>query len=230
MEPVVLRTEHLSRAIGDKLLVDDISLEVHHGDLIAVVGPSGSGKSSFLRLLNRLDEPTGGTVYLHGQDYRTIPPRRLRHRLGMVMQSPFLFPGTVADNLRFGPRQRGEELSLEAIEDLLRQVDLAGFAGRTVEGLSGGEAQRVSLARTLANSPDLLLLDEPTAALDDETKQEVEALLGRILHAQSIPCLLVTHEMAQAQRLATHVMMMDHGRMIRFGSLQEVLHVEPTLR
>jgi putative ABC transport system ATP-binding protein len=230
MEPVVLRTEHLSRRIGDKLLVDDISIEVHHGDLVAVVGPSGSGKSSFLRLLNRLDEPTSGAVYLHGQDYRTISPRMLRHRVGMVMQSPFLFPGTVADNLRFGPHQRGEELALDAIEDLLGQVDLAGFAGRDVDGLSGGEAQRVSLARTLANAPDVLLLDEPTAALDDDTKQEVEALLGRILRTRSIPCLLVTHDMAQAHRLATHVMMLDHGRMTRFGSLQEVFYVEPTLR
>lgn len=210
-------------------MVEDINLTVHRGDVIAVVGPSGAGKTSFLRLLNRLDEPTHGTVYLDGVDYRTIPPRVLRHRVGMVMQAPFLFPGTVADNLRYGPRQRGEELPATHIESLLEQVDLQGYAQRSVENLSGGEAQRVSLARTVANEPEILLLDEPTAALDEETKLEVEALLCRILLDQDLTCIMVTHDMAQSRRLATHVLFMAHGELVRFGSLEEMLHVESVL-
>src|SRR5579884_1380590 len=106
-EPI-LRTDHLSRTISGKAIVQDISVAVSKGETLGIVGPSGSGKSSFLRLLNRLDEPTSGTVYLNAVDYRAIAPRELRRQVGMVTQRAFLFPGTVADNLQFGPRQRGE--------------------------------------------------------------------------------------------------------------------------
>ena len=107
-DAVVLRTEHLSRRVGDAAIVSNISLDVRRAELLGVVGASGSGKSSFLRLLNRLDEPTSGAVFLEGQDYRQLPPRELRRRVCMVTQRPFLFPGNVASNLRFGPLQRGE--------------------------------------------------------------------------------------------------------------------------
>src|SRR5689334_24866587 len=109
--PPILRTEHLTREVAGRRIVDDISIEVPQGDVLAIVGPSGAGKSWFLRLLNRLDEPTGGTFYVGGRDYREIPPRVLRRRLGRVMQTPFLFPGSVADNMRFGPRQQGEAVA-----------------------------------------------------------------------------------------------------------------------
>jgi len=124
----VLQTEHLSRIVAATRLVDDVSLSVGEGEVLAVIGPSGAGKSSFLRLLNRLDEPTRGMVYLSGEDYRQIPPRELRRRVGLVTQIPFLFPGTIADNFRFGPRQRGEELPEETIALLLEQVGLADRA------------------------------------------------------------------------------------------------------
>src|SRR3984893_18991793 len=140
----VLRTEHLGRVAGGKILVDDATFEAGVGEMLAIVGPSGAGKSSLLRLLNRLDEPTSGTVFVEGTDYRNIEPRVLRCKLGMVTQRPYLFPGTVADNLRFGPAQRGETLPQESIEQLLAQVGLRDCAGRDVANLSGGEAQRVS--------------------------------------------------------------------------------------
>src|SRR4051812_25653307 len=162
-----LKTESLFRTVADRVLVSDISVQVQPGEVLAVVGPSGAGKSSFLRLLNRLDEPTGGTIRLNGRDYRHIAPRELRRRVGMVMQVAYLFPGTVAANVAFGPRQRGEKLSLEQIAALLERVGLPGYQERDVSNLSGGEAQRVSLARALANAPEALLLDEPTSALDD---------------------------------------------------------------
>ena len=170
---VILRTEHLGRTVKDKTLVQDASFELRKGEVLAITGPSGSGKTSLLRLLNRLDEPTSGTVYVEDVDYRNIEPRELRRKLGLVTQRPFLFPGTVADNLRFGPAQRGQTLSSEGIEQLLSQVGLKDYSGRDVANLSGGEAQRVSLARTLANSPLALLLDELTSALDEASKYEV---------------------------------------------------------
>jgi putative ABC transport system ATP-binding protein len=226
----ILRTEHLTRAVGDTRLVDDVGVDVACCDVLAVVGPSGAGKSSFLRLLNRLDEPTGGTVYLDGQDYRHIPPRELRQRVGMVMQSPHLFPGTVADNIRFGPRQRGQDVPDEVVAMLLESVDLPGYAGRSVGNLSGGEAQRVSLARTLANRPEVVLLDEPTSALDDAARGEVEALIRRIIHEQQLTCLIVTHDMDQAARMAARMMLMEEGRMVGVGPVEEMLDVKSALR
>jgi putative ABC transport system ATP-binding protein len=221
---VILRAQHLSRIINDKHLVDDVTVQVKRGTIVAIVGPSGAGKSSFLRLLNRLDEPTSGSVWLEGRDYRTLLPQELRRRVGMVMQSPHLFPGTVAENIRFGPRQRQEELPQETIERLLEQVGLAGYAERDVRNLSGGEAQRVSLARTLANSPEVLLLDEPTSALDEATQRGVEDLILSILREGGLTCLLITHNTEQAKRMATHVMVMEAGKLMRFGPVEEVLH------
>jgi putative ABC transport system ATP-binding protein len=194
------------------------------GEVLALVGPSGAGKSSLLRLLNRLDEPTQGTVYLHGTDYRELEPRELRRKVGMVTQRPYLFPGSVADNLRFGPAQRGERLPDAAVADLLARVGLEGYAGRGVANLSGGEMQRVSVARTLANSPLVLLLDEPTSALDDAAKREIEALVRAIVREQGLGCVMVTHDMDQAARLADRALALAAGRVVRAGSIDEVLH------
>ncbi len=169
-QDTILEARHLSRVVNqDKVIVNDISLTVRRGETLALVGPSGAGKSSFLRLLNRLDEPTSGTVFLNGVDYKTLSPRTLRRQVGMVMQSAYLFPGTVAENITFGPRARGEKVAQERVAELLEHVQLAGYEQRDVSSLSGGEAQRVSLARTLINDPLVLLLDEPTSALDEAT-------------------------------------------------------------
>ena len=222
----VLETDHLSRVVSGKRLVDDITVHVQKGELLTVVGPSGSGKSSFLRLLNRLDEPTSGTVYLEGHDYRQIPPRELRRRVGLVTQTPYLFPGTIADNLRFGPRQQGKDLPEETITFLLDQVGLADRAKSDVANLSGGEAQRVSLARAIANSPAVLLMDEPTSALDEEAKEEVEALILQIVQQNALTCVIVSHDLAQAARIASRVMIIKAGRLEKIGLAREVIHVE----
>jgi putative ABC transport system ATP-binding protein len=129
------------------MLVDDVTITAERGEVIAIIGPSGAGKSSLLRLLNRLDEPSGGEVFLDGQDYRLIPPRELRRRVGMLMQLPYLFAGTVNDNIRYGPNQQGIQMKPDQIEDLLARVGLSNFGERNVGQLSGGEAQRVALAR-----------------------------------------------------------------------------------
>jgi putative ABC transport system ATP-binding protein len=223
-DPVILRAENLGRGVPDKVLISGASFDVRKGETLAIVGPSGSGKSSLLRLLNRLDEPTEGTVYLDGMDYRQIEPRQLRQRVGMVMQRPYLFAGTVIDNLRFGPRQRGEELSGDAVEALLSGVGLGGYGARDIANLSGGEAQRVAFARALANSPAVLLLDEPTSALDEAAKRDVEALIQRIGNESGIPCVLVTHDVAQAARLAERALILEAGHIVRSGPVKGALH------
>lgn len=223
-DSVTLRAESLGRVVTGKVLVENVTFAVRTGEVLAIVGPSGSGKSSLLRLLNRLDEPTSGTVYVEGTDYRLIAPRELRRKLGMVTQRPYLFPGTVADNLRFGPLQRGKILTNDAVEQLLTRVGLTGYSSRNVANLSGGEAQRVSVARTLANSPVALLLDEPTSALDEASKLGIEALIGRIVNEQGLTCILVTHDTAQAVRLAARALVIEAGRIVRDGPVKEVLY------
>ena len=218
-DAVILRAEHLGRTVPGKVLVQDIDFAVCRGDVLALSGPS-----TLLRLLNRLDEPTSGTVFVEGVDYRNIAPRELRRKLGLVTQRPYLFPGTVADNLRFGPAQRGALLSQEAIDNLLSEMGLQGYSGRDVAHLSGGEAQRVSVARTLANSPLVLLLDEPTSALDDAAKLEVESSIQKVVRDQSLTCVVITHDIAQAARLAHRALLLDAGRIVRAGSVSEVLH------
>jgi putative ABC transport system ATP-binding protein len=211
-------------------IVDDVTVDVRTAEVLVVVGPSGAGKSSFLRLLNRLDEPTGGTVRLEGIDYRQIPPRELRRRVGMVTPTAYLFPGTIGDNLRFGPLQQGIELSATIIEALLIQVGLADRAEEDITHLSGGEAQRVSVARALATNPAVLLLDEPTSALDAETKGEVEKLILVVARQNGLTIVMVSHDLGQAARIADRVMVMSKGRLEKIGTPSEVINAEGTFR
>ena len=226
--PVILQTDGLGRTVSGRAIVQDVSIEVRQGDVLGIVGPSGAGKSSFLRLLNRLDEPTSGTFFLEARNYREIAPRELRRKIGIVMQTAFLFPGTVAENIRFGPDQRSERLEDGRIDELLGQVGLDGFAAKTVDHLSGGEAQRVAFARAVANSPSVLLLDEPTSALDDLAKRQVETVIRDVVRASHLTCLIVTHDREGAARVADRILVLEGGRVKLIGSLREVLNVEAT--
>lgn len=249
-----LRTLSLGRTLlagtpQEHVLLHPLSFDVQRGEVLAVLGPSGSGKSTLLRLLNRLDEPTSGTVELQGVDYRALPPQQLRRRVGMVMQRAYLFPGTAAENIAFGPLQAASreknqrptapsppghtapaasengqlaQPGQSSIEDLLEQVGLPNYANRAVSTLSGGEAQRVAIARALANHPEILLLDEPTSALDDASKRGIEQLLVSLIHQRGLTCVWVTHDRQQAERMADSVLVLEAGRLISFGPPQGV--------
>ena len=222
-QSIALETAHLSRAVVGKVLTDDINVQVQVGEVVAVVGPSGSGKSSFLRLLNRLDEPTGGAVRLNGKDYRKLAPQELRRRVSMVMQTAYLFPGTVAENVAYGPRQRRQRLLAEQTDALLQRVGLSGYQERNASNLSGGEAQRVSIARTLANAPEILLLDEPTSALDEDSARGVEDLVLDIIRERRMTSVIVTYNNAQARRIAHRTMIIQGGKLVAIGPTDEVL-------
>lgn len=179
----------------------------------AVFGPSGSGKSTLLRLCNRLEVPSSGRVSYFGSDIDGLDPLWLRRRVGMCFQRPTPFPGTVADNLRVADPGASDA----RMRETLARVAMTGsWLHRDTTGLSGGEAQRVCLARTLMAQPHVLLLDEPTSAVDTEAAEVIEHAV-RELAADGIPALWVTHNSAQVARAADRVFRVDCGRSLGLG-------------
>lgn len=179
----------------------------------AVFGPSGSGKSTLLRLCNRLELPTSGRASFYGSDIAALDPLWLRRRVGMCFQRPTPFPGTVADNLRAADPDAPDA----RMRETLARVALSGsWLDRDVAGLSGGEAQRVCLARTLMARPQVLLLDEPTSAVDTEAAEVIERAV-RELAADGTPALWVTHNAAQVGRAADRVLRLESGRSLGLG-------------
>ena len=209
---------------GRHTILDDVSFEVPGGRFFTILGPSGSGKSTLLRCIDRLLEPTAGSVLLDGEPAARMAVQTLRQRVGMVFQTAALFDGTVLDNVLYGPRLRREQLGGEAAGELLERVGLPReFAAKAVAELSGGEAQRVSLARALANRPEVLLLDEPTASLDPTASAQVERLLVRLAAETELTFVFVTHNLEQARRVGDRGLLLVGGRVIEQGPLSEIL-------
>jgi putative ABC transport system ATP-binding protein len=186
-----------------------------------VAGPSGSGKSTLLRLLNRLADPQRGEVRYRGADVRELDPLALRREVCLVPQLPALLEGTVAANVRFGAELAGRAPKLERVLSLAGLGP--GYADRDAARLSVGERQRVMLARALALEPRVLLLDEPTSALDAETRGAVEQTLIELRERLQISIVLVTHDLAQARRLADWVVRLDAGRVVAEGPARELI-------
>ena len=187
-------------------MLHDVSFGIEPG-ATALLGPSGSGKSTILRLLNRLADPDEGTVRMDGEDVRALDVLALRRRAVLVPQLPAPLPGSVRENVAFGPSLIGREVETEP---LLEQAGLdAAYADRDATQLSVGEQQRVMLARSLALEPEVLLLDEPTSALDESARDAIEATLSALSERLSI--VLVTHDRAQAERLTTRTVRIQAG-------------------
>ena len=198
---------------GAAVVLDAVTCQIPAGTCTAVVGRSGAGKSTLLRLLNRLAEPASGRILLDGRPLAELDVLALRRRVGLVAQTPVLLTDRVLDDLRVGcPDLREDQAAA-----LLERAGLpAAMLHRATAGLSGGEAQRVCLARALAVGPAVLLADEPTSALDPHSAAAVEAALND-LTAAGTTVVLVSHNAAQARRLASEVLVLDHGRLAERG-------------
>jgi putative ABC transport system ATP-binding protein len=219
---MLFKLDRLTMERDGKVVLQDVSASLPKG-ASCVAGPSGSGKSSLLRLLNRLADPASGTVRYDGADVRQSDPLELRREVCLVPQLPALLEGTVEDNIRFAAQLAQRE------PDVPRLLDLTGldssFAGRTASRLSVGEQQRAMLARSLALEPRVLLLDEPTSALDEGARGAVEATLLHLRERVDVSIVLVTHDLAQARRMADWVVRLDEGRMVGEGHVREQLAV-----
>ncbi len=198
---------------GGRTLVECLDGALPDGGVTVIAGPSGSGKSTLLRLCNRLVVPSRGRVLFRGDDLAGLDPLRLRRRVGMVFQRPTPFAGTVADNLRVAEPDLDDASAVAALE----RADLDGsFLDRDAGELSGGEAQRMCLARTLVTGPEVLLMDEPTSALDPRSSKVLEEL-ARGLADSGVSVLWVSHDLEQLRRLATWVVVLEAGRIAKQG-------------
>ena len=208
--------EGVTRCHGDRPVLDRIDLSIAPGELVALVGPSGSGKTTLLKSINRLVEPDAGLVRLDGRDVREAGLAELRRGIGYVFQGIGLFPHlTVAENIWLVPKLAGADPDGRAVRvaELLDLVALpADFADRLPRSLSGGQAQRVGVARALAAGPRLMLMDEPFGALDPVTRDELGAAYRALHDRLGLTTLMVTHDLAEALRLADRVVVLIDGR------------------
>ncbi|MEN0104506.1 MAG: amino acid ABC transporter ATP-binding protein [Curtobacterium sp.] len=215
-----LELRGITKRFGANEVLHGVDLAVRPGHTVCIIGPSGSGKSTLLRCVNRLEEPTAGTILLDGDDMTTGDPDRLRSRVGMVFQHFNLFPHkTVLDNIVL-PLRKVRGLGVEEARDRavrsLADVGLAHKRDFRPASLSGGQQQRVAIARALAMRPEVMLFDEATSALDPELVKEVLDLMTGLAKA-GMTMLVVTHEMGFARRAADHVVFMDQGRIVEQG-------------
>ena len=213
-----------------------LDLEVPAGKLTAIVGPSGGGKSTLVRLLNRLEEADAGRLLLRGEELKSLPVLELRRRVGLVLQKPFMFPGSVLDNLQLPFRYRASaapEAGDARLAEVLGRCGLAlELLEREARSLSLGQQQRVSLARTLLPGPSLLVLDEPTSALDRPTGDRLADTLRTICLEQQLTVVMVTHDLRLAGRVADHLAYLEEGRICEAGPAAALLRnpASPELR
>lgn len=196
-----------------KTILSNITVNIKPNGVLGIIGPSGSGKSTFLRLLNKLIPPSAGKIYYRGKNLTELPARELRKEVGMLQQKPYLFEGTVRENIEYGPNLWGISYKDEELQMLLEKVALdPELLNRKVSSLSVGEQQRVDLARTLANKPSTLLLDEPTSSLDVASKDLVEQTIRR-LATEGIKIIIVTHSLKQTKTLTNRLLLLKAGQL-----------------
>jgi tungstate transport system ATP-binding protein len=198
-----------------------LNIAFDEGDLVAIVGPSGVGKTTLLRLIDRLEKPDSGEIFLSGTPYSKLSAKTVQKRIGMVFQNPVVFNASVFNNIAYSLRFRGRSDGevRKKVDAMLDALKLSPLRGRKAPTLSGGEAQRVSLARAMVYSPELMLLDEPTANLDPHNVSIIEDALTKSNRENRTTTIIVTHNIFQAKRLAKKVAFFIDGELIEFSDV-----------
>ncbi len=225
-----LEVRSLSKSIGKAVILHEVSLTVERGEILGLIGPTGSGKTTLLRIINLLDEPSTGSILFGDKEVSGRPEKEslaTRRKMAMVFQKPVMFKASVKENVSYGLRMRGkqdrdEKISISSrVEEALEMVGLSGYESRDANTLSGGEMQRIALARALILQPELLLLDEPTANLDPRSAASIDSLL-RSLAGSRTTVILATHNMEQCHKLAGRVAVLQAGRLAALGKSEEI--------
>lgn len=229
MKMFVIEYKDVEKRYGDTAVVDHFSLQIEEGEFITIIGSSGCGKTTILKMVNGLIEPDQGTVFVHGLDIRREDIIKLRRYIGYAIQGSVLFPHmSVEQNIAYVPNllnKKNKEKTRKAIEKWMNIVGLEeDMRKRYPDELSGGQQQRVGIARALAASPDILLMDEPFGAVDEITRSSLQDEIKRIHQETKITVMFVTHDIREALRLGTKVLVMDQGRVEQFGTPDEILH------
>ena len=225
---IKIHVSHLAKRFGKNEVLRDISTDIREGEVVCIIGPSGGGKSTFLRCLNKLEQPSAGTVIVDGADIcdRHTDINKVREKIGMVFQHFNLFNNySVLDNLTLAPMDVKKESKKAAREKAMRMLEIVGLSDKAdayPEQLSGGQKQRVAIARSLCMDPDIMLFDEPTSALDPEMVGEVLRVMKR-LAADGMTMVIVTHEMGFAREVADRVLFIDGGYIAEEGTPEEII-------
>lgn len=221
---MMFELDNIIRTYGDRKVLDIPHLEIAEKEICALVGPNGAGKSTLLRILAFLQGPQEGYVKFKGSriNYSSNNLREIRLAVTMVEQNPFIFRGTVFANTVYGLKVRSvpRAESRLRVKEALERVGLAGFERRDARSLSGGEMQRLALARALILDPEVLLLDEPTAHVDSRRTESIEALILDIFKERDLTVVLATHDMRQARRMTEKIIYLDYGRLAEIDNSQ----------
>lgn len=220
--------KHIRKSYGDKVIMEDFNLQVEKGEFITIIGSSGCGKTMALKMVNGLIQPDGGDILIEGENIREKDQTQLRRNIGYAIQGSVLFPHmTVEENISYVPNllnRRNRAKTKSAVEKWMKIVGLdEEMKERYPAELSGGQQQRVGIARALSASPEILLMDEPFGAVDEITRGQLQEELLRIYHQTQITVLFVTHDIGEALKLGTKVLVMDHGEIQQYAAPAELL-------
>jgi tungstate transport system ATP-binding protein len=222
----MIKIANLYQRYGQRQVLKDVNLEIERGEVFALIGPTGTGKTTLLRLIDLLEPPTSGEIYFDGVDVARAGQKRLkiRRQMAFVLQKPVVFNMSVHDNIACGLRWRGKSRGeiKEKVTHLLEIVRLSHLADKNARTLSGGEAQRVAIARAVAIEPEVLLLDEPTANLDPISTLKIEELIEDIFRQYKTTIIMATHDLSQGHRLANRIGVMMNGEIIQVGKADEI--------
>jgi tungstate transport system ATP-binding protein len=221
----LLEIQNLTKTYEGKKVLDDINLHLDKGTTLGIIGPTGCGKTTLLRIIDLLELPSSGKIFFDGIDITKsdLKDADIRRRIGMVFQKPIVFKGTVYDNIRYGLKVRGEneDSYQEEITILLDSLGLTAYEERDASTLSGGETQRIALARALITEPDLLLLDEPTANLDPLSTEKIENLIAELSKKNHTTIIMATHNLIQGQKLSDKIAILNQ-KIFQIGTPEEV--------
>ena len=224
-----IELKNLGQKRDGRHILSGVNLSVERGESVALIGPTGAGKTTLLRLLDMLDKPATGRILIDGVNVTSSEKERLaiRRRMAFVLQKSVVFNLSVYENVAYGLKWRGLDRHQvrEKVNHILETVELSKYSKRNARTLSGGEMQRVAIARAIATSPEVLLMDEPSANLDPVSSAKIEDLISKIIRENAITVIMATHDMAQGQRLADKICVLVNGEIVQTGNAQQIFEL-----